>query len=577
MTEHEHSQVHMTLAINKLVPSPTNPRKSFPEEKLQEMANSIAKVGLLQPIIARTARDGKHEIVAGETRWRAARLAGLTDVSVIVRELTDFEAMELQILENLHRNDLSPLEEAHGFKNLLSKSQEGIVGYTIDELADKIGKSRTYVYDSLKLTELPEDASKALASGELNRSTALLIARLDPTVQTSALEKLTLAVVDGQHLPYRQAKDLINTEVKVSELNRQIDAKIQELREAGHVVYDYRLEENKEWAPYSFGSDTQWTKEGYLTENSSIPTPDDYASYKVANLITEVSDYAAIFIVGGTWGKELAFFRAYPIKPLEKTLQEHIAAGKVPLKEKSQHEIESEIRRGVEARRTELSKRLISAVLARGDQQDLAVIFKLAIPEIIDYSLKLDLLAPLGIESREQLQEVILQSNDTVFLSQLTLCAWIANNTEAPWRVTDPSYKEDDDRQWSAIKSIASIYGIGNAAKPTKQPATPPAAAQAQEQVARENHDHLAPDDIGHLSEAEAALTPGAPAAHAQAVVPPDSDDISQLPPGFAKARLRAEAQKAKRDQKVSAKADLSQSAPVAAATAEINSSEVTA
>lgn len=588
MTEHEHSQVNMTLAINKLIPSPTNPRKTFPEEKLQEMANSIAKVGLLQPIIARTARDGKHEIVAGETRWRAARIAGLTDVPVIVRELTDLEAMELQILENLHRNDLSPLEEAHGFKNLLSKSQDGIAGYTIDELADKIGKSRTYVYDSLKLTELPEDASKALASGELNRSTALLIARLDPTVQTSALEKITHAVTDGQAPSYREAQKLVRAEVELSDLNKRVDACLQEIMQFGDEAIDMRNPDSKtEWARWGIGSADWEHKTGYLGAGQSIDAPDKTFRLRVAVIMDEIKDPAGTVYLVGPYNDNPLVVRLYPEGAVLAIFADGIAAGKfsAPAEtlEQTRQRLEREKMEIETQQRRQYAIQIIEAIQASPNvcptNIALKILFELELNQYShrwpDYSL----LQLIDIRNDEELLRAINFPGDTASLTQIALCYFISTSKSVPHKRFSPEYDPDqDDEDWLQVLAIAKLYGIWPYdLEHPKQLATPPAAAQAQEQDARENHDHLAPDDIGQLSEAEAALTPAAPAAQARAVVPPDEDDISRLAPGFARARLRAETKKAKRDQKVSAQADQSQSAPVAAATGETNSSEVAA
>jgi len=202
------SQIRM-LALSSLVPSKTNPRKNFKPEGLAELAESIKSKGVLQPILVRLhpADDGSgahFEIVAGERRYRAAALAGLKDIPCIVRELADQEAMEIQILENLQREDLQPLEEAEGFRALMTS------GYTVEMLTSKLNKSRSYVYGMLKLAELPDVAKKALSDGVIPKSTAELIARLP---NEKLREKFAVEVISPQYehepLSLRRAKQAL--------------------------------------------------------------------------------------------------------------------------------------------------------------------------------------------------------------------------------------------------------------------------------------------------------------------------------------------------------------------------------
>jgi ParB/RepB/Spo0J family partition protein len=157
--------------------SKTNPRKIFDENHLQDLAASIKKQGVAQPILVRpieTIGDVTFfELVAGERRFRASRLAGNTTVPAVVRTLTDREAFELQVLENLQRVDLHPLEEAEGFEALMKQ-----FSVTADELAEKVGKSKAYIYASLKLCALEPKARESFYAGTLTKSTALLVARI---------------------------------------------------------------------------------------------------------------------------------------------------------------------------------------------------------------------------------------------------------------------------------------------------------------------------------------------------------------------------------------------------------------
>lgn len=154
-----------SLALEAIVASKTNPRKHFDAAALKELAESIAKHGVLQAILVRpNGADGKFELVAGERRWRAAKLAQLDRIPVTVRELSDTEALELQVVENLQRTDLHPLEEAEGYESLMKCQHADGRTYTADEIAAKVGKSRSYVYSRLKYTALCKEARVGVCS-----------------------------------------------------------------------------------------------------------------------------------------------------------------------------------------------------------------------------------------------------------------------------------------------------------------------------------------------------------------------------------------------------------------------------
>ena len=157
--------------------SKTNPRKIFDDAALADLAASITKHGVAQPILLRPTHVDTgvtfFEVVAGERRFRASKLAGKTTVPAIVRNLSDAEALEIQVIENLQRQDLHPLEEAEGFEVLMREN-----GYTADVMAEKTGKSKAYIYASLKLTALEPSPRAVFYSGRLNKSTALLVARI---------------------------------------------------------------------------------------------------------------------------------------------------------------------------------------------------------------------------------------------------------------------------------------------------------------------------------------------------------------------------------------------------------------
>ena len=141
-----------TVPIAVVSPNPGQPRKEFNDEELDELADSIRSKGLIQPILVRPLQDesGRYEIVAGERRWRAAQRALLHDIPVIIRELNDSDSFEIAIIENIQRSDLNPMEEAVGYRQLKEK-----YGYTQDELAKSLGKSRSHIANMMRLANLP--------------------------------------------------------------------------------------------------------------------------------------------------------------------------------------------------------------------------------------------------------------------------------------------------------------------------------------------------------------------------------------------------------------------------------------
>lgn len=151
------------LNINELEPNRGQPRKEFSEEAMRELADSIAQHGVLQPLLVRPLLSGGYQIVAGERRWRASRMAGLATVPALIRELTDSEVMQIALIENLQREDLKPLEEAQGYQALIEE-----FGFTQDEISKSVGKSRPAVTNALRLLNLPEAVRGMLARGDLS-------------------------------------------------------------------------------------------------------------------------------------------------------------------------------------------------------------------------------------------------------------------------------------------------------------------------------------------------------------------------------------------------------------------------
>lgn len=164
----------VTLKISEIEPNRTQPRKEFDEQALSELAESISQHGLLQPLLVRPLTLGGYQIVAGERRYRASRMAGLTEVPVIIKELTDTETMEIALIENLQREDLSPVEEALGYKALIDEH-----GFSQEEVAKSVGKSRPAVANALRLLKLPDNIMEYLKDGKISASHARALLTLE--------------------------------------------------------------------------------------------------------------------------------------------------------------------------------------------------------------------------------------------------------------------------------------------------------------------------------------------------------------------------------------------------------------
>lgn len=168
----EDANATVALKISEIEPNRCQPRKDFNEEALAELADSIAQHGVLQPLLVRPLLGGGYQIVAGERRWRAARMAGVSEVPVVIREMSDHEVMELALIENLQREDLSPLEEAQGYQSLIDQ-----YGMTQEEISRTVGKSRPAVANALRLLHLPEDLQEMVSTGALSAGHARTLLR----------------------------------------------------------------------------------------------------------------------------------------------------------------------------------------------------------------------------------------------------------------------------------------------------------------------------------------------------------------------------------------------------------------
>ena len=189
----------LSLPISQVETCSSQPRKRFDDESLQELADSISQHGIIQPLTVRKLSSGYYQIIAGERRWRAARLAGLQEVPVIVIEADDRKAAELAMIENLQREDLNPMEEAAGFQSLIESYH-----MTQEEAAQRVGKSRSAVTNALRLLGLTPSVRKLVEEGKLSAGHSRALVPLSPSLQESAAN----AIVSGG-LSVRQTEALV--------------------------------------------------------------------------------------------------------------------------------------------------------------------------------------------------------------------------------------------------------------------------------------------------------------------------------------------------------------------------------
>lgn len=178
------------LKIMDIEPNRDQPRKHFDEQALSELADSIAKHGVIQPLLVRPMHDGSYQLVAGERRWRASRLAGLTEVPVVIRELSDEDSMAIALIENLQREDLNPVEEAQGLKALMET-----LSLTQEEVAEKLGKSRPAIANSIRLLKLPSAVLDMMVENKISAGHARALLPLEN--EEDILEIANLIVEKG--------------------------------------------------------------------------------------------------------------------------------------------------------------------------------------------------------------------------------------------------------------------------------------------------------------------------------------------------------------------------------------------
>lgn len=204
--ESEDQNSTVTLRISEIEPNRKQPRQEFEPEALNELSESIAQHGVLQPLVVRPIFGGGYEIVAGERRFRAARMAGLTEVPVVIRELTDAQTMELALIENLQREDLSDLELAMGYETLMREYD-----MTQEQVANTVNKSRSSVANTLRLMKLPESVKTMLTNGDISSGHARALLGLE---DDELMENIAQEVVDNS-LSVRE------TEKRVQQINKE--------------------------------------------------------------------------------------------------------------------------------------------------------------------------------------------------------------------------------------------------------------------------------------------------------------------------------------------------------------------
>ena len=224
----------LEVAVERITPSPFQPRRTFDEAKLDELAASIRNQGIIQPLVVRAKADG-FELIAGERRWRAAMKAGLERVPVVVREANDHEALQLALVENLQREDLNPIEEAAGYRRLQDEFH-----WSQEEMAEKVGKSRPAIANSLRLLSLPAEVQRGVSDGHLPAGQARALLGL-PTealivsasreviargLSTRETEKMVRLLITGRKR--RRAAPLLDADLKavVEGLQRALGTRV---------------------------------------------------------------------------------------------------------------------------------------------------------------------------------------------------------------------------------------------------------------------------------------------------------------------------------------------------------------
>lgn len=226
------------LSMSEISPNPYQPRSQFDSDKLQELAQSIRENGVIQPVIVRPSALVGYELLAGERRWRASQLAGLTEIPAIIKELSDTDMSYQAIIENLQRADLNPIEEANSYQRLVQK------GFTQEEIAKQVGKSRPYISNSIRLLQLAPALLQAVESGQLSQGHARLLLPLSKQQQESWLSKLQQTPLTVRQLEEALAKKKKQKKPDNKDLFLQEQEEI--LRQ--NLGFPVRIKQNKQGA-----------------------------------------------------------------------------------------------------------------------------------------------------------------------------------------------------------------------------------------------------------------------------------------------------------------------------------------
>lgn len=235
----EKNSPYKLIDIEAVIPNPQQPRKHFSEEKLAELSLSIKAHGIIQPVVVAPIKDGKHQIIAGERRWRASQIAGLKQIPVIIKEANESKTLELAIIENIQRQDLNPIEEARAYLHLIKK-----FGHTQNEVAEKVGKDRATVANTLRILTLDAEIIEMVSSGKLSMGHAKALLSVDNKMRqrtlarraatehlsVRALERLTSQQAPAEDIQINQAqpiktKETIHCEALAAELEKKLGTK----------------------------------------------------------------------------------------------------------------------------------------------------------------------------------------------------------------------------------------------------------------------------------------------------------------------------------------------------------------
>ena len=623
---HDPNSPFQYLQLEQIKPSRTNPRKRFPEDKMKELAENIKANGVMQPILVRPVdKHGKpifgsaeaanldhYEIVAGERRYRASKMADQPGIPAVIRELYDLDTLQLQIYENLHREDLHAIEEAEGFQYLLDKSNK-LIGMTVDQLAEKIGKSRSYIFASLKLLNLCTYGRDVFYDGKIGKEIAILIGRIPgEALQTQAIKEIIRPNYHGDGMSFRAAaayiRDRFTLDLNKAPFDRHSAALCETagsclscpkrsgnypelfpdiespdvctdpdcfgtkkaahivlLKESGRTILEG--EEAKQVAPYGVGS---YVTGGYCSAGRYVDLPGLNGTYEEI-LGDDLPD--PVLLIDDK--NEIA--EIYPESLLRQKLQEKIDAGELVLEPQNREPAEWEIKRD---RRNKLieEEREYRRQLFEALHHKLSSTPPFGIPSTGILTAAIErLYTDIDTERLAILQNAhgCTNQDDADFLAEKTkpgtqlmdllsfLLELLAlHHIEPEWDWTIEELDSESTDNFTHLLDIADIdvSDVLTASQESETASTSPSAAQAQETIAQTNDENPLDESSHSVDPEEQVQASGEPDPAAQ------TGDAKPLPDGFAKAKAKTLARKAKEQkQKVSATADVSK-ATVAAA-----------